>query len=88
MPRNVKFCKCVRATPSVFFNRLPGLYRLKSQTAPQLFHTCKDEHHHSYLSRPLLDLTSLAAKRNCMAQTSRHERLRERVRAHMATVTW
>ena len=34
------------------------------------------------------DLTSLAANRNCMAQTRRHERLRERVRAHMATVTW
>ena len=34
------------------------------------------------------DLTSLAANRNCMAHTRRHERLRERVRAHMATVTW
>ena len=42
----------------------------------------------AYLSLPLLDLTSLAAKRNCMAQTRRQERLRERVRAHMATVTW
>ena len=45
-------------------------------------------HPTAYLSLPLLDLTSLAAKRNCMAQTRRQERLRERVRAHMATVTW
>jgi len=37
---------------------------------------------------PWLDLTSLAAKRNCMAQTNRQDRLRDRVRAHMATVTW
>ena len=42
----------------------------------------------SHRNLPWLDLTSLAAKRNCMAQTNRQDRLRDRVRAHMATVTW
>lgn len=36
----------------------------------------------------MVDLTSFAANRNWMAQTRRQERLRDRVRAHMATVTW
>ena len=30
----------------------------------------------------------MAAKRNCMAHTNRQDKLRDRVRAHMATVTW
>jgi len=37
---------------------------------------------------PWLDLTSLAAKRNCMAHTNKQDRFSDKVRAHMATVTW
>ena len=40
-----------------------------------------------YLILPWLDLTSLAANRNCMAQTRRQERFSDRVKAIMATVT-
>ena len=42
----------------------------------------------TYLILPWLDLTSLAANKNWMAQTRRQERFSERVKAIMATVTF
>ena len=52
------------------------------------FSKCVKVEWESYLILPWLDLTSLAANKNCMAQTRRQERFSDRVKAIMATVTF
>ena len=67
------------------FAQRKGLWRISGIIQAITF---LDAINFTYRNLPLVDLTSLAANRNWMAQTSRQERLSERVREHMATVTW